>query len=61
MKNTMEIGLNLDEALFVKSALIQALKKENRASLSAFWPDADFANVLRQLDVIIDVLFAEGK
>ena len=60
MKNTMEIGLNLDEALFVKAALVQALKRENRASLSVFWPDADFANVLRQLDVVIDVLFAES-
>lgn len=60
MKNTMEISLNLDEASFVKSALVQALKKEDRESLSVFWPDANFAKVLRRLDVIIDVLFAEG-
>ena len=61
MKNTMALGLNLDEALFVKAALIQTLKKENCESLSVFWPDADMPNLLRQLDIIIDVLFMEGK
>jgi hypothetical protein len=53
----MEIGLNLDEAIFVKSALIQALKKEDRESLLVLWSDANFANVLRQLDAVIDALF----
>lgn len=61
MNNTMELGLNLDEALYVKSAIISTLKKQNKEELGIFWPNADIPNVIRQLEVIIDVLFAEGK
>ena len=60
MTNTMQIALNLEEALFVKSTMVTALAKMNKDELEIFWPDADIANVLRQLDIIIDVLFVEG-
>ncbi len=59
MKSSMQVNLNLDEALFIKSAMIQALKWENKESIGVFWPDADFESILRQLDIIIDVLFLE--
>ena len=61
MSNTMELGLNLDEALYVKSAIISTLKHQNKEDLDIFWPNADIPNVIRQLEVIIDVLFAEEK
>ena len=61
MSNTMEIGLNLDEALYVKSAIVSTLKQQNKDELAIFWPDADIPNLLRQLELIIDVLFAEGE
>ena len=61
MKDAMQITLNLEEALFVKSAMITTLKKMNKDDLEIFWPDADIANVLRQLDITIDALFAGGK
>ena len=61
MSNTMELGLNLDEALYVKSAIISTLHKQSKEELGIFWPNADIPNVIRQLEVIIDVLFAEEK
>ena len=61
MKDSMQITLNLEEALFVKSAMITTLKGMNKNDLEIFWSDADIPNVLRQLDITIDVLFAGGK
>lgn len=61
MNDSMPITLNLEEALFVRSAISIALKKVSRDELDVFWPDADIANVLRQLDITINVLFAGGK
>ena len=61
MKNTMTIALNLDEALFIKSAMICELKKMNKQDLSIFWEGADIPNILRQLDIVIDVLFTEQE
>ena len=59
MNNAMPITLNLEEALFVRSAMEIALKKISRDELEMFWPGANIANVLRQLDITIDVLFKE--
>lgn len=61
MKDAMPITLNLEEALFVRSAISVALKKVSRDELDVFWSGADIANVLRQLDITIDVLFAGDK
>ena len=61
MKGAMPITLNLEEALFVKSAMITTLKQMNKQDLQIFWEGADIPNVLRQLDITIDVLFAGGK
>lgn len=61
MKNAMTITLNLEEALFVKSAMITTLKTMNRQDLGVFWEGADIPNILRQLDIIIDVLFIEEE
>ena len=61
MNDSMPITLNLEEALFVQSAMKTVLKKMSKDDLEIFWPGADIANVLRQLDLTIDVLFAGGK
>ena len=61
MKDSMQITLNLEGALFIKGAMIAALKRMNKNDLEIFWPDADIPNVLRQLEVTIDVLFAGGS
>ena len=61
MKDSMPITLNLEEALFVRGAISIALKKVSRDELDVFWPGADIASVLRQLDITIDVLFAGDK
>ena len=61
MKNTMTIAVNLEEALFVKSAMIATLKKMNKQELSIFCEGADIPNILHQLDIIIDVLFTEKE
>lgn len=61
MKNTMTIAVNLEEALFVKSAMIATLKTMNRQDLGIFWEGADIPNILRQLDIVIDVLFTEKE
>ena len=61
MKNTMTIALNLEEALFVKSVMICELKKMNKQDLSIFWKGADIPSILRQLDIVIDVLFEEQE
>ena len=61
MSDSMPITLNLEEALFVRSAVTVALKKMSRDDLEIFWPSADIANVLRQLDITIDVLFAGDR
>lgn len=57
----MTIALNLEEALFIKSIMIAALKKMDRQELNIFWEGADIPNILRQLDIIIDVLFTEKE
>lgn len=61
MKDAMPITLNLEEALFVQSAMKSVLKKMNKQELEIFWPGADIENVLRQLDITIDVLFIAEK
>ena len=61
MKNTMTIALNLEEALFIQSAMIATLKTMNKQELNIFWEGADILNVLRQLDIVIDVLFTEQE
>ena len=58
MNSSMPIVLNLEEALFVQSAMKSVLKRINKQELEIFWPGADIENVLRQLDITIDVLFA---
>lgn len=55
--SAMQVSLNLEEALFVQSAMKSVLKGMSKHDLEIFWPSADIANVLRQLDIIIDVLF----
>ena len=60
MKNTMQIALNLEEALFVQSAMKSVLRGMSKQDLEIFWPGADIANILRQLDITIDILFSEG-
>lgn len=54
----MSISLNLEEALFVELAMKTALKGMSKQDLEIFWPGADIPNVLKQLDIAIDVLFA---
>ena len=61
MRQSMHITLNLEEALFVRSAVSIALKKVSRDELDVFWNGADIENVLRQLDITIDILFARDK
>ena len=61
MNSAMPIVLNLEEALFVQSAMKSVLKKMNKQDLEIFWPGADIENVLRQLDITIDVLFAAER
>lgn len=61
MNNSMPINLNLEEALFVQSAMKAVLKKMSKDELDIFWPGADIANILRQLDITIDVLFAGDR
>ena len=61
MKDAMPITLNLEEALFVQSAMKAVLKKMSKDELDIFWPGADIADVLRQLDITIDVLFAKDR
>ena len=60
-QNSTPIELNLDELLFVRSAVEIALKKTNREEWEVFWPNANFADVLKQLDIAIDLLFMEKK
>lgn len=55
----MSINLNLNEALFVELAIKTAIKGMSKEDLEIFWPDADIANVLNQLYILIDVLYAE--
>ena len=57
MRQSMPITLNLDEALFIRSAVSVALKQVSHDELDVFWPDADIEYILRQLDISIDVLF----
>lgn len=58
--NSMPISFNLDELLFVRSAVEVALKETDPELRNIFWQDANFPDLLRQLDVAIDVLFKEG-
>lgn len=60
MDNNMNIAVNLDEALFLRSALTIALKQTNKEELEIFWPGADIPSIIKQLDIVIDVLFLEG-
>ena len=60
MDNNMNIAVNLDEALFLRSALTIALKQTSKEDLELFWSDADIPNLIKQLDIVIDVLFLEG-
>lgn len=61
MDNAMNIAVNLDEALFLRSALTIALKQTSKEDLKVFWAEADIPNLIRQLDIVIDVLFLEGR
>lgn len=58
--NSMQITMNLDELLFVRSAVEVALRETDSELWNIFWQDANFPDLLRQLDVAIDVLFKEG-
>ena len=60
MDNNMTIAVNLDEALFLRSALTITLKKTSQENLKIYWAKADIPNLIRQLDTVIDVLFLEG-
>ena len=60
MDNNMNIAVNLDEALFLRSALTIALKQTSAEDLEIFWSGADIPNLIKQLDIIIDVLFLDG-
>lgn len=60
MDNNMNIAVNLDEALFLRSALTIALKHTSKEDLELFWSNADIPNLIKQLDIVIDVLFLEG-
>ena len=57
--SAMSINLNLEEALFVELAIKTAIKGMSKEDLEIFWPDADIANILNQLYILIDVLYAE--
>ena len=60
MDNNMTIAVNLDEALFLRSALTIALKQTSAEDLEIFWSGADIPNLIKQLDIVIDVLFLDG-
>lgn len=60
MDNNMNIAVNLDEALFLRSALTIALKQTSKEDLEIFWAEADIPSIIKQLDIVIDVLFLEG-
>ena len=60
MDNNMTIAVNLDEALFLRSALTIALKQTSKEDLELVWEDADIPNLIKQLDIVIDVLFLAG-
>ena len=60
MDNNMNIAVNLDEALFLRSALTIALKQTSAEDLEIFWSGADIPNLIKQLDIVIDVLFLDG-
>ena len=60
MDNNMTIAVNLDEALFLRSALTIALKQTNKEDLKVYWAEADIPSLIKQLDIVIDVLFLEG-
>lgn len=55
----MSINLNLEEALFVELAIKTAIKGMSKQDLEVLWPNADIANILNQLYILIDVLYAE--
>ena len=57
--SAMSINLNLEEALFVELAIKTAIKGMSKEDLETFWPDADIANILNQLYILIDVLYAK--
>ncbi len=61
MDNNMTIAVNLDEALFLRSALTIALKQTSKEDLELFWADANIPSLIKQLDIVIDVLFLEGS
>ena len=55
----MPINLNLEEALFVELAIKTAIKGMDKSDFEVLWPNADIANILNQLYILIDVLYAE--
>lgn len=59
--NSMQITLNLDELLFVRSAVEVALRKTDPKLCNIFWQDVNFPDLLRQLDIAINVLFEERR
>lgn len=61
MDNNMTIAVNLDEALFLRTAMEITLKKMNKYDLALIYPHADLENILKQLDIIIDVLILDKK
>ena len=61
MDNNMNIAVNLDEALFLRTAMETTLKKMNKYDLALIYPQADLENILKQLDIIIDVLILDKK
>lgn len=60
MDNAMNIAVNLDEALFLRSALTIALRQTSKEDLELVWSEADIPNLIKQLDIVIDVLFLGG-
>lgn len=60
MDNNMTIAVNLDEALFLRSALTIALRQTSKEDLEIYWAEADIPSLIKQLDIVIDVLFLEG-
>lgn len=60
-QNSTPIHMNLDELLFVRSAVERTLKHTNVGDWEVFWPEANFDDVLNQLDIAIDLLFKERK
>lgn len=57
--SAMSINLNLEEALFVELAIKTTIKGMDKSDFEVLWPNADIANILNQLYILIDVLYTE--